>query len=49
VNQCEKRFKILTYGSEMAKHVFQLILIQFLLISTESKMFQQTNQIILAY
>jgi hypothetical protein len=32
-------FNILTYGIETIKHVFQVILIHFLLISTESKIF----------
>jgi hypothetical protein len=41
-----KRFKFLYCNCEIAKYVFQMILIHFLLIFTESKTFQQTGQTI---
>jgi hypothetical protein len=42
-----KRFKFLYCSRETVKQVFQVILIHFLLISTESEMFQQMSQTIL--
>jgi hypothetical protein len=41
-----KRFKFLYFNYETAKYVFQVILIHFLLISTESETFQQMGQTI---
>jgi hypothetical protein len=38
-----KRFKILAYGSETAKRVFQVVLIHLVLIPIESETFQQTR------